>query len=193
MVYLFTLQRGLSSELRSSDRQGWLSFRKYFKLKKKKTTKYKLLLSARDCWTAGGALSTGLCDCAQTYPIHSSSLLWGHPKVRRIFWDCFFLSRDTVTEVPYVREDLRVLTVLGSSCPLSGFSPVHYANSMAGAWMYWECAGCGLNFLGTAAPLWAPIQTWVSVQMDSTCITIYSELTCPSMCWPSVFPLHSDF
>lgn len=128
------------------------------------------------------------------YPDSFIQSALGPSEFTQDLWDCFFLSWDTLTEVPCVRwEDLRVLTVLGSSCPLSGFSPVHYANSVVGAWMYGECAGCCLNFLGTAAPLWAPIQTWVSVQMDRTCITIYSELMCPSMCWPSVFPLHSDF
>lgn len=150
----------------------------------------------RECWTVGGAFSTGLCDCAHTAvnrhnPIHSSSLLLAI-QIHAGFLG-LFLPLLGHTDWGAVWEDLRVLTVLGSSCPLSGFSPVQYAKSMVGAWMYWECTGCGLNFLETAAPLWAPFQTWVSVQMDSTCITIYSELMCPSMCWPSVFPLHLDF
>lgn len=106
-------------------------------------------------------------------------------------WDCFFLSRDTLTEVPCVWEDLRVLTVLGSSCPLSGFNPVHYANSMVGAWMYWECAGCDLNFLGTAAPLWTPVgclYRWtvlVSLFTLSWCVQVCVDLQCFLYIWTS--------
>lgn len=132
--------------------------------------------------------------CDRHTLIHSSSSLWGHPNFHAGPLG-LFLPLPGHTEWcavcvggPQGAHGARVVL------PPLRFQPCFI---MLTWWSVHECIGsvpaAVWTSLGTAALVWAPIQPGLSVQMDSTFITIYSELMCPSMCWPSVFPLHSDF